>query len=455
MTGEQENAALIQGALRPEHVVRQGGDVATLEDVIDSKLVPHAPSAPRTGSESAPTTRHHKIALASQLRQAAEQLEVASPKEVLQKDRAAKLRGLLQEFEERHEQKLAALRNEMTAQAAEYERRLEEIEERNAQRYAEFEARYAMAEQRRASKIRAAFLDEDVIEPMNVPKTDEKLIFSKELAAPEPNSSLDHAAPQVKNIEKPEECAPQIVAEETEKCEERDVGAEFADAIQASLSSYDIPPKAPDEEARQARLQSLIHASSDPRIASLIQLAGLIFDLPMCALNLIQDTETFVAACTLPIEVMPRTLPRDVSFCSWTILGDTPQIMAIEDATKDVYLQNHPAVVGPPFLRSYLGCPVVTSDGYRLGALCLCDFQTKVWNAASGQILANFADYIVRVMENAALEGSGMKIDDPAAEVTESSIAQHTGLITTCPLSLDLPTQQQKNRRVPRSLSLA
>jgi len=64
--------------------------------------------------------------------------------------------------------------------------------------------------------------------------------------------------------------------------------------------------------------------------------------------------------------------PRDISFCTQTIQTDEPLI--VSDALQDPRFCDGPLVNGPEGVRSYIGVPLRTSTGHRIGALCVNDF---------------------------------------------------------------------------------
>jgi CheY-like chemotaxis protein/GAF domain-containing protein len=89
--------------------------------------------------------------------------------------------------------------------------------------------------------------------------------------------------------------------------------------------------------------------------------------------------------------------PRKGFFCAHTILSKA-DFTVINDTTKDVRFADHPFVIGPANLRFYAATPLVSPEGYRLGAFCLLD--SRPWP----QGLTEFQKATLKDMASLAME---------------------------------------------------
>ena len=48
------------------------------------------------------------------------------------------------------------------------------------------------------------------------------------------------------------------------------------------------------------------------------------------------------------------------------------------DATLDPHFAHNPRVTGSPGIRFYVGAPLITPRGFRLGTLCVFDMHPRV-----------------------------------------------------------------------------
>jgi len=95
---------------------------------------------------------------------------------------------------------------------------------------------------------------------------------------------------------------------------------------------------------------------------------------------------------------------RDPGLCASCVLQDAPWI--VTDAAADVRSLTNPLVAGDFALRSYLGIPLRTHDGFNLGTLCVLDFALRT--PAEGDI-ATLTDLASVVMDELELRLSSRR----------------------------------------------
>ncbi|MFM9089872.1 MAG: diguanylate cyclase [Cyanobium sp.] len=125
-----------------------------------------------------------------------------------------------------------------------------------------------------------------------------------------------------------------------------------------------------DEDLRLRDLErfGLVGGNSDIHLDRLVELAQLIFAVPMVAISLVTaDRQWFLAEKGLNV----RETPRGVAFCAHAILGD--QVMVVPNALEDERFCDNPLVVSEPQIRFYAGAPLRSGKGHNLGTLCVID----------------------------------------------------------------------------------
>jgi diguanylate cyclase (GGDEF)-like protein len=91
------------------------------------------------------------------------------------------------------------------------------------------------------------------------------------------------------------------------------------------------------------------------------------------------------------------TTPRCHAFCNCTI--DHGRVLQIIDATTDLRFRDNPYVTGEPHIRSYLGAPLTTPDGYNIGSICVMDTIPRDYTQVDREVLANLARLTVNQLE--------------------------------------------------------
>lgn len=128
------------------------------------------------------------------------------------------------------------------------------------------------------------------------------------------------------------------------------------------------------------------------------RLACLLCDAPIATVSLVDTNRQWFKAVQ---GIAFRETPRDISFCTHTILK-TDEIFIVPDATKDPLFKENPLVVDGG-IRFYAGAPLVTKQGYVLGSLCVLDKKPRKLSKEQLEGLRLLANRVEELIEMRSL----------------------------------------------------
>jgi len=151
-------------------------------------------------------------------------------------------------------------------------------------------------------------------------------------------------------------------------------------------------PQIPDYEVprlQALRVRGLLDTPAEERFDRLTRLARQVFGVQIALVSLI-DAERQWFKSRQGLDVCETS--RDISFCGHAILA--ADIFEVPDATQDPRFADNPLVAAEPHIRFYAGAPLTSSDGYRLGTLCIIDTQPRQLTAQDRRMLRDLADLV-------------------------------------------------------------
>ncbi|WP_375393168.1 EAL domain-containing protein [uncultured Sphingomonas sp.] len=157
------------------------------------------------------------------------------------------------------------------------------------------------------------------------------------------------------------------------------------------------------EEARLDALSQLKLLDTPPSetFDRITRMASQIFGLPIAAVSLTdRDRQWFKSR----VGVDHCSIPRGGAPCAQ--VAETTQPLVIEDLLTDACYADSP--LGRAGTRFYAGAPLVTSDGYGLGALCVLGTEPR---CATASELAALVDLAAMVMAQIELQHAFGRID--------------------------------------------
>ncbi|PZR28813.1 MAG: hypothetical protein DI535_05135 [Citrobacter freundii] len=125
------------------------------------------------------------------------------------------------------------------------------------------------------------------------------------------------------------------------------------------------------ETARLSRLHEyeILHTAPETEFDRIVELAADIMQCPGAFINFVDTDKVFSKAS---IKGFPAEgIPREKTLCGLAILSD--EVLVVEDIYQYDQLEQSPWTQEETGLRFYAGAPLTTTDGYRLGTLCVVD----------------------------------------------------------------------------------
>jgi diguanylate cyclase (GGDEF)-like protein/PAS domain S-box-containing protein len=142
-------------------------------------------------------------------------------------------------------------------------------------------------------------------------------------------------------------------------------------------------PENESDRLRALQETGLLDTSPEDDFDALVRLASIICETPIALLTLVDSTrQWFKAAVGLG---SGGETARSQAFCAHAILH--PEILLVRDALEDPRFADNPSVLGDPNIRFYAGLPLETTDGFRLGTLCVIDRASRELSPAQLEAL--------------------------------------------------------------------
>jgi GAF domain-containing protein len=125
------------------------------------------------------------------------------------------------------------------------------------------------------------------------------------------------------------------------------------------------------EALRTQKLNQLgiLDTPPEPVFDDVTRIAAMIAGLPASVLTFVEGDRSFVKSSHNGGYLGNNR--RQDSFCNITVQSPT-EILVISDATTDSRVADNPHVLAKDVL-CYAGCPILDSEGFALGALCVYD----------------------------------------------------------------------------------
>jgi len=165
------------------------------------------------------------------------------------------------------------------------------------------------------------------------------------------------------------------------------------------------------ERRRLEFLLSLDVLDTEPEDAfdHIVESAASLCHTPIAAITLLDEQRQWFKS-SVGLEL--KQTERSIAFCNHTIRSSQPFI--VNNATEHPLFADNPLVTSPPELRFYAGCPLISRNGYALGALAVMDTVPRTLDDASIRMLRMLADQVMVLLE---LRQRNRELERTAAEL--------------------------------------
>ncbi|MEO7298467.1 MAG: PAS domain S-box protein [Verrucomicrobiota bacterium] len=138
----------------------------------------------------------------------------------------------------------------------------------------------------------------------------------------------------------------------------------------------------------------VLDSAPEKALDDLTELAAEICECPIATITFVDQKRQWFKS---KVGLTASETSRDISFCSHTILKN--ELMEIPDATKDSRFASNPLVLGEPNIRFYAGVPLINSEGYALGTICVIDDKPKTLMPSQRRALGVLGRHVMSLLE--------------------------------------------------------
>jgi predicted signal transduction protein with EAL and GGDEF domain/PAS domain-containing protein len=155
-------------------------------------------------------------------------------------------------------------------------------------------------------------------------------------------------------------------------------------------------PRPPDDAERLAnlRMYNILDSAAERAFDDITLLASRLCQTPISIITLVDEERQWFKSHT---GTELSQTDRDSSFCAHAIAGDEPFV--ISDALEDERFRDNPLVTGDPHVRFYAGMPLISAEGFALGALCVIDRVPRSISAEQLEALQSLGRQVVNLLE--------------------------------------------------------
>ena len=162
------------------------------------------------------------------------------------------------------------------------------------------------------------------------------------------------------------------------------------------LFRKNVQPEKQDEEKRLDDLYAygILDTAREEDFEELVALAAQVSGCPIATISFVdRNRQWFKASKGLEVS----ETPREISFCTHTLLEEGAMI--IEDARQDERFAANPVVTGDMQIVFYAGTPIISTNGHKLGTVCVIDHKKRTFSDEQLAALKIIAKQVTHLLD--------------------------------------------------------
>ncbi len=217
-----------------------------------------------------------------------------------------------------------------------------------------------------------------------------------------------------------------------------------------------VAPILPDERQRQQAVEkyALLDTMPEDSYDSITSIIAAICQVPIALITLIDKDRNFLKS-RHGVDVTES--PRDISFCSHAIASND-DLTIIRDAREDIRFEDNPLIDQADAIF-YAGAPLIDSNGYKLGTLCVFDNKPRELNETQKSALKSMARQVMVLFEERHKNAELLRFQNELKERNEE-LKDFAGIVShdlKAPMSnilmiADLLAKENKGKISARSM---
>jgi len=157
------------------------------------------------------------------------------------------------------------------------------------------------------------------------------------------------------------------------------------------------PPIPANEKERLQNIKEyqILDSLPESEYDDITKLASVICRTPMSLITIIDENRQWFKSA---FGINATETPREYAFCAHAILNPD-EMLIVEDSRSDERFMGNPSVTGEPHIIFYAGVPLVSTEGFAWGTLCVADSQPKNLSTTEIEALKSLSRQVVKLLE--------------------------------------------------------